>query len=408
MTTIENPTDSTVIAGCWNGTVYALEYEMINDTLQIKTKWEQPIIHSTQLPNVIAQVLPFIDLDGDGYNEILIAAWNSTITCLSGSKGEVYWTVPTNDDIWMLLPIEDINRDGTSDVLAAGLDGLIYCADGDDYNEQKNGLMLWEYNTNNKVLALASHTNSYILAGNQQLTSGGDVYHLAISIGGKRISNFNAYFSSGGGILNWDSDGFYEFYIYRQTLSQSDKAIKQERTGKMKYLDDWEIITSPLRELGYNKKSRAKEEGYICLTPESIKTNSYIDHNVKVGTHYKYLLGAIDEEGEERFFGPFEIIFEAQAEIPNTFVLNQNYPNPFNPITEIVYHLPYKCEVNLRIYNVLGQLVKTLVNEEQETGKYKMQWDGTDEIGKVLSSGIYFYRLEAGDFNQVKRMILLK
>jgi photosystem II stability/assembly factor-like uncharacterized protein len=88
---------------------------------------------------------------------------------------------------------------------------------------------------------------------------------------------------------------------------------------------------------------------------------------------------------------------------PNQFRLSQNYPNPFNPITMINYQLPIKSEVEISIYNLLGQKIATLVDKKQNAGTHQVKWDATN-----FASGIYYYRLEAGEFQEVKKMILLR
>jgi hypothetical protein len=94
---------------------------------------------------------------------------------------------------------------------------------------------------------------------------------------------------------------------------------------------------------------------------------------------------------------------------PESYALGNNYPNPFNPSTTIKYALPAAGAVRLEVYNVVGQVVRTLVNGPQSAGRYAVQWDATDNQGASLSSGIYFYRLQAGDnFLEVKKMLLLK
>jgi hypothetical protein len=93
---------------------------------------------------------------------------------------------------------------------------------------------------------------------------------------------------------------------------------------------------------------------------------------------------------------------------PKVFELYQSYPNPFNNQTIINYSLLKSCHVTLTIYNILGQKVKTLVDERQKTGPQTMNWDGKDEKGRDLTSGIYFYQLKAGEITQTKRMVLLK
>lgn len=97
-----------------------------------------------------------------------------------------------------------------------------------------------------------------------------------------------------------------------------------------------------------------------------------------------------------------------EGQIPTEFALEQNFPNPFNPTTEFHYALPAPQHVTVRIYDIRGRLVSTLIDMQLPAGRYKALWDATDDDGRKLSTGLYFYRLEAGDFTAVKRMILLK
>ena len=96
------------------------------------------------------------------------------------------------------------------------------------------------------------------------------------------------------------------------------------------------------------------------------------------------------------------------AESVSPFKLFQNYPNPFNPITDIQYALPTDCQVKLVIFNVLGQKIRTLVNEHQTRGFKNVRWDGKSDGGSEVSTGIYFYKLQAGNFTETKKMLLLK
>lgn len=99
-------------------------------------------------------------------------------------------------------------------------------------------------------------------------------------------------------------------------------------------------------------------------------------------------------------------------ETPSTgitgFVLEQNYPNPFNLKTSMSFEIPYGCRVSLKIYNLAGQLVNTLVDGKMEKGQHTIFWDGSNSAGDPVASGIYFYKLTASDFVSVKKMILLK
>lgn len=111
----------------------------------------------------------------------------------------------------------------------------------------------------------------------------------------------------------------------------------------------------------------------------------------------------LDICGELRFKGS-----ENSESTPQHFSLSQNYPNPFNPQTSINYALPQDAQVRLILYNILGEKVKTLVDERQSAGYKMVWWDGRDERGDKVASGVYFYRMEADKFTDVKKMLLVK
>ena len=94
---------------------------------------------------------------------------------------------------------------------------------------------------------------------------------------------------------------------------------------------------------------------------------------------------------------------------PLNFAILQNYPNPFNPTTSIQYHIPSDNSlVSICVYNLKGQLVRTLVDKEQDTGFYHVMWDGTGNNGDKVSAGIYFYRMESGTYSEIKKLIIMR
>ena len=94
--------------------------------------------------------------------------------------------------------------------------------------------------------------------------------------------------------------------------------------------------------------------------------------------------------------------------LPRTFSLSQNYPNPFNASTVIEYALPRSSRVNILMYNTLGQRVRVLVDEVQTDGYYKVLWDGKDDTGHAVATGMYLYRLEADRFVKTRKLILMR
>jgi hypothetical protein len=134
-------------------------------------------------------------------------------------------------------------------------------------------------------------------------------------------------------------------------------------------------------------RSRSEiEDSYVELTGGALQDGTY---------------------GLNRITSPVSVRIETR---PEEYALGDNYPNPFNPETTIKYQLPDAGQVRLEVYNMLGQVVRTLVdNQFQNAGRYTLQWDATNDSGQPLSSGVYFYRIVAGsDFQSHKKMLLLK
>ena len=112
-------------------------------------------------------------------------------------------------------------------------------------------------------------------------------------------------------------------------------------------------------------------------------------------------MGAFDVECEA-------ILSTDKDVIPLQYVLHQNYPNPFNPITTLKYDLPEDSFVDVTVYDMLGNVVNNLVNKNQNSGSKLVQWDATNNQGEPVSAGVYLYKIQAGDYSQTKKMILLK
>ena len=105
---------------------------------------------------------------------------------------------------------------------------------------------------------------------------------------------------------------------------------------------------------------------------------------------------------------PEELGNENEATLPGVFALHQGYPNPFNPVTSIRYDIPEAANVQVSVYSLLGQKVKTLVNGAHQPGFYAVQWNGTNDQGNPVASGMYICRIHADQFNAVKKLILMK
>jgi hypothetical protein len=145
-----------------------------------------------------------------------------------------------------------------------------------------------------------------------------------------------------------------------------------------------------------------------AVLSNSQKNYSFTDKYLQAGK-YQYRLKMIDNDGTFSYSN----IIEIDISLPKTFELNQNYPNPFNPSTKISYSLPSDSRVILEIYNIAGEKVDQIVNNDQPGGYYIVDFNSTS-LSKSISSGIYFYRILAVEkvsgtnFSSIKKMILLK
>jgi hypothetical protein len=128
---------------------------------------------------------------------------------------------------------------------------------------------------------------------------------------------------------------------------------------------------------------------------------SFVDHSVVNGSHYSYTLFAVDLSGSRAELATTDAV--AGGAVSSEYMLSANFPNPFNPSTTIAYSLANAGLVNLKVYDLTGRVITTLVNENQESGSHTVSFDGVN-----LPSGIYYYRLTAGSFSATNKMVLMK
>jgi hypothetical protein len=156
----------------------------------------------------------------------------------------------------------------------------------------------------------------------------------------------------------------------------------------------------------------SNENGYLKVLIYSFEQHARID----AGTHHIFSI-PIDREGSmtlvdvemsDYFGNVIKTTIDGAPEVPNTFALHQNYPNPFNASTTIMYELPLLGHVRIEVYNILGQKVVTLADCVEPAGIHRVTWNGLDESGSTVPSGVYFYRMTTSDFSAKKKMILLK
>ncbi|MFQ5864402.1 MAG: T9SS type A sorting domain-containing protein [bacterium] len=157
---------------------------------------------------------------------------------------------------------------------------------------------------------------------------------------------------------------------------------------------------------------RVDDRGHTFSTTDTTSANF-----LPLGTTIESLTGVLDfsfnnfklqPRNNNDFQGIVTDVEELDSNVPESFTLFQNYPNPFNPETTIRYRLPSAQPVQLKIFNILGQQIRSLIDKQQLAGDHKIVWDGKDDRGILMPSGVYIYRIQAGDFEKSNKMILLK
>ena len=177
-------------------------------------------------------------------------------------------------------------------------------------------------------------------------------------------------------------------------------AVPNGRTVQL----NWETKTEKNSDkFNIERKTVGADWGLIGSVKAAVLSNSpkqysFTDKNLQSG-QYQYRLEMIDNDGTFKYSS----IVEAEVAVPKNYELNQNFPNPFNPNTVISYSLPLASNVRLSIYNSLGQTVKVLENGYKNAGSYSVSFNANE-----LPTGTYFYKMEAGQFSQIKKMMLLK
>jgi len=167
----------------------------------------------------------------------------------------------------------------------------------------------------------------------------------------------------------------------------------------------WVIASADGLE-GFNvHRSTGPNSGFVRLNGDGLlppNESSYLDGDVEPGRTYEYRVGAVDRDGE--FFSAVRTVTTPHRDVE----LYQNRPNPFNPSTRIGFYLPRRAHVTLTVYDVRGKLVRTLVDRPSQFGRHSVVWNGTDNSGNPVSSGVFFYCLQTGNKVITKKLVVVK
>ncbi len=207
------------------------------------------------------------------------------------------------------------------------------------------------------------------------------------------------------------------FWVLGSTDVQLGEQFRVRISWSLDYQADWLRFYMPTEQpwsqedirlmSAVHSKKGDISEGIVAADGNSTKLLPGESINLK------FPVGSPKAEGMVRDFvfkavGYYKRYYEVSTAGPVTYKLNNNYPNPFNAQTEIQYALPEPAEINLSVYNIMGQKVRTLVEGRQPAGVHKVIWDGKNEKGETVASGVYLYSIRAGTYIETKKMTLLK
>jgi photosystem II stability/assembly factor-like uncharacterized protein len=319
--------------------------------------------------------ISWFEIFNQGGRELLFV--NSSVGFVVGKNGNIFKTTNMGNN-WFQVNHPGVNED---------LNDLFFIDENRGYVVGNNGTVLVTLNSGNtwyqQDMGVYYNLRSVIFVDdNVGYIAAGSAFFMTENGGGVipvELISLTATTKQGKVILNWQTStetNNLGFEIKRRIL-------QSESSG------EWTIV-------GF-------KEGHGTTT--EMQNYQFIDNISDLhATSLGYRLKQIDYDGSYEYSKMVEVTNLA----PKDYSLQQNYPNPFNPVTTISYSLPVKSQVELVVYNTLGESVVQLVNEQKEAGRYEVKFDSHSGTVRNLPSGIYFYRIQAGSFNQTKKMIILK
>lgn len=360
---------SDLIAGGFDGKVYALSGD------------SGKVIWQTTIGNAIIEDL-FLspDVDGDGTPDILVSALVPNAFMISGKNGNIIWTGNTGGNNLGAGVLGDLTGDFIPEMGVGSLANIMKVFNG------ANGQEVFSYifgpGTNTWSPECAWQMDDYDKNGSLEFAVGtrdGRVFAFSGGLQGTvpvEMTSFIASVQGNDVMLNWstatevNNRGFAVERILTPTISKGEGESKWEKVGFIN-----------------GKGTTTQASQYF-----------FADKNVEHGT-YLYRLAQIDFDGTITYSREVEV----NVGLPIKFALEQNYPNPFNPSTIISWQMPLRSQVTLKLYDILGSEIKTLVNEVKEAGYHKYELNASS-----LPSGVYFYKLTSGSYSSTKKMMLLR
>jgi hypothetical protein len=323
----------------------------------------------------------------------------------TANDGTHAWTVPNTPTTTAKVRISDASNSATNDVsnanftISSAPSSVTIFSEGFEINAVPGSI--WSAYDNNKNSG-RDYWGDQSSSGGARVHSGSWSAYCADNsdAAGQTYDNrMNSYMQHTNGVsISGYTNVQVSFWIWYKTFDSNDYVSFQyyngsswvEFTGGRFSGTDGQVWAQKTYSVPSSAGTTFKFRWIFFSNNSNTSEGAYIDDIAVTGTTSGGLAG------------------KPETILPKEFALGLNYPNPFNPSTTITFDLPKEEYVTLNIYNINGQLVRTLVNEQKNAGSYKVIWNGKNELGKSVASGVYIYKIKAGPFIQTKRMTLMK
>lgn len=387
----------------------------------------------------IYSVAAIPDLNGDGVPEVLAGSGSDANAgyCFSGSDGSLLWQKTATDAVYSAVALGDINDDGIPDAVFGSGDygDMVYCISGasSGYAQQ-----IWQFDPGGSILAMDRIADINDDGYDDVIAGSWDINNRIYALSGHSSGNADTIWTSSVGahvmkVVTCDdlnSDSYPDILIaswssYAEAISGRDgSSIWRFFCGDMVWAIYWTydvtgdgvvdvaagsftgsvyLIDGVSGALIWQSPSEAK---IFTVRPiKDVNGDGYDDiiagQQMLNGTGGRFFVisgGTVEptSTGEEI------------AEIPQNYELLSNYPNPFNSKTVISFVLPAATDTRIDIFNIAGQQLRHLVNGYLQAGRHTVTWDSRDDYGNEVATGVYFYRLDAGEVQKSQKMTLLK
>ncbi|MCF7794517.1 MAG: choice-of-anchor D domain-containing protein [Candidatus Cloacimonetes bacterium] len=425
-----------VVAGDFGGNYYAL------DSFTGSMQWNGSIGSG-----LVLRFEKLDDVNGDGHPDIAIArSTQNNALVIDGYTGSNVWFQPVADQPWVVDRIDDITGDGINDVVY----GTLYNSNFGYFMNGATGEVLSQTPINSAVDGItgipdvAGDGSWEMVCGGRDgevvCISGGQTAAMGylegtITLNGGNGNVENSTVEIGTMIATVDPSGYYFAVLVPgayevtfgltgyETLTVADVIITENQTTTLDVTLDYTFapqnLTYTLDEndviLTWDAPSTTRDvTSYKVYRDDNeiaeVTELTYTDEDLNPAT-YEYYVTAIYEDGQESEPSNtimVEVTSSGSNTIPLVTKLYGNYPNPFNPTTNIRFDLAKDTSVQLQVYNMKGQIVKTLVENEMNAGRHNIEWNGKDDSGKSAASGMYFYKIKTADYRANGKCILLK